>query len=278
MLIHEVSKITGLTRKAIEYYTAQGLVSPETLDNGYRDYAPGDVDILRKIYVLRRLNLAIEQIRAVLADQTGQAVQAANVRTELDIQQAQKRQALLNRLCGGESYDEIRAALQSLEDHRAIIDLLIDAFPGYYGRYMALHFAPFLDSPIATEAQRAAYDEIVTFLDDAPPLPEDIRRWLDESTAQISGEQMADMSRSMRSMVEQPDEFAAQLERALPLADEFHASEIGQRIQTLKQLFSENGYYDVFIPALRRLSPAYDEYSRKLDALDARLIAKHGRT
>lgn len=28
MLINEVSKITGLTKKAIKYYTEQGLISP----------------------------------------------------------------------------------------------------------------------------------------------------------------------------------------------------------------------------------------------------------
>lgn len=271
MLIHEVSRLTGLTRKAIEYYTAQGLVSPETLDNGYRDYSDADVEILRKIYVLRRLNLAIEQIRAVLADPTGQAIQAASVRTELDIQQAQRRQALLNRLCNGESYDEIRTALQSLEEQRAIIDLLTDAFPGSYGRFVALHFASFLDSPIATEDQRAAYDEIVAFLDGMPPLPEEIHRWLDDTTAQLSGEQMASLSRSMRETAANPEEFMEKYRQAAPYAEAFRTSPVGQYSQAAKQFLQDSGYYGVFIPALRRLSPAYDEYSAQLQALELQL-------
>lgn len=271
MLIHEVSRLTGLTRKAIEYYIAQGLLSPDTQENGYRDFSPQDVETLEKTGVLRRLGLSAEQIREILADDTGHALQEASVRAELAVQHAQKRRLLLDKLAQGGSYAETRAALDSLEEQRAIIDRLMDAFPGYLGRFLAIHFAPYLDMPISAPEQRAAYDEIIAFLDDAPPLPEDICRWMDEAAAQLSVEQMTGADRSVRDMVNDPDQFAAQLDAALPLAAEFHASEAGQFMQSLKRLFSENGYYDVFIPALRRLSPEYDAYSRKLAALDALL-------
>ena len=39
MLINEASKLTKLTKKAIEYYTLHGLISPIVLKNGYRDYS-----------------------------------------------------------------------------------------------------------------------------------------------------------------------------------------------------------------------------------------------
>ncbi|MEG6523483.1 MerR family transcriptional regulator [Desulfotomaculum sp. 1211_IL3151] len=43
MLINQVSKTTGLTKKAIEYYTLQELISPSVLNNGYRDYSKNDI-------------------------------------------------------------------------------------------------------------------------------------------------------------------------------------------------------------------------------------------
>ncbi len=43
MLVNEVSKATNLTKKAIEYYTNQGLVFPEILGNGYKYFSANDV-------------------------------------------------------------------------------------------------------------------------------------------------------------------------------------------------------------------------------------------
>ncbi|MDD2999071.1 MAG: MerR family transcriptional regulator, partial [Candidatus Riflebacteria bacterium] len=49
MLIKTTSKVTDLTKKAIEYYTEQGLISPAILENGYRDFNEKDVERLKKI-------------------------------------------------------------------------------------------------------------------------------------------------------------------------------------------------------------------------------------
>ena len=37
MMIKEVQELTGLGRKAIEYYQQKGLIDPAVLENGYRD-------------------------------------------------------------------------------------------------------------------------------------------------------------------------------------------------------------------------------------------------
>ena len=39
MLINEVAKLSNLTKKAVEYYTEQGLICPNILENGYRDFS-----------------------------------------------------------------------------------------------------------------------------------------------------------------------------------------------------------------------------------------------
>ena len=71
MLIKDVSKITSLTKKAIEYYTEQGLISPVILENGYRDFSKKDVERLKEISVLRKLGISVEEIKEVLNDETG---------------------------------------------------------------------------------------------------------------------------------------------------------------------------------------------------------------
>ena len=75
MLIKQVSTITGLTKKAIEYYTLQGLVAPAVLNNGYRDYSQNDIELLNKISVLRKLGISTEEIKTVLADHSNSALQ-----------------------------------------------------------------------------------------------------------------------------------------------------------------------------------------------------------
>ena len=43
MLINEVCKSTGLTKKAILYYEKENFISPKKLSNGYRDYSHKDI-------------------------------------------------------------------------------------------------------------------------------------------------------------------------------------------------------------------------------------------
>lgn len=43
MLINEVCKRCGLTKKAIEYYEEQGLTRPQIMENGYRVFSEDDV-------------------------------------------------------------------------------------------------------------------------------------------------------------------------------------------------------------------------------------------
>ncbi|WP_162862584.1 MerR family transcriptional regulator [Acetivibrio cellulolyticus] len=66
MLINDVCKACVLTKKAIEYYVEQGLISPRICINGYRDFSQSDVEKLKKISMLRKLDLGTESIRSVL--------------------------------------------------------------------------------------------------------------------------------------------------------------------------------------------------------------------
>ena len=66
MKINEVEQQVGITKKNIRFYEQQGLLSPKrNMDNGYRDYAEEDVTELKKIKMLRKLSLPIEEIRRI---------------------------------------------------------------------------------------------------------------------------------------------------------------------------------------------------------------------
>ena len=67
MKINEVEQLVGITKKNIRFYEDQGLIHPErNKTNGYRDYSEGDVSLLLKIKLLRRLAIPIEEIRRLL--------------------------------------------------------------------------------------------------------------------------------------------------------------------------------------------------------------------
>lgn len=68
MKMKEVCDRTGLTERAVRFYVAKGLVSPELIvrrDREYREYSREDVQALRDISDLRKLSFSIEEIGAM---------------------------------------------------------------------------------------------------------------------------------------------------------------------------------------------------------------------
>ncbi len=62
MLIHEVCKKCSLTRKAIEYYMEQKLISPAVQKNNYRHFSDEDVAKLKKITALQDISKKLFEI------------------------------------------------------------------------------------------------------------------------------------------------------------------------------------------------------------------------
>ncbi len=66
MKINQVEELAGVTKKNIRFYEEQGLLKPErNPENGYREYTLKDVDSLKKVKLLRKLNVPIEEIRMI---------------------------------------------------------------------------------------------------------------------------------------------------------------------------------------------------------------------
>lgn len=69
MRINEVERLVGITKKNIRFYEKENLLHPgRSLENGYRDYGPQDVEELRRIRLFRRLAVPLEEIHSM---QTG---------------------------------------------------------------------------------------------------------------------------------------------------------------------------------------------------------------
>ncbi len=68
MKINEVEARCGVSKKNIRFYEEQGLLSPRRdASNGYRDYGDEEIAALRRIKLLRKLGVPIEEIRRLLA-------------------------------------------------------------------------------------------------------------------------------------------------------------------------------------------------------------------
>ena len=69
MKINEVETLVGITRKNIRFYEAEGLLAPRrNAENGYRDYGEAEVEVMKRIKLLRKLGVSLEEIRQM---QTG---------------------------------------------------------------------------------------------------------------------------------------------------------------------------------------------------------------
>ena len=272
MLINEVCKRCGLTKKAIEYYEEQGLTHPQIMGNGYRVFSEDDVIRLNKIAVLRGLGISVSDIKTVLAEKNHLSFQTICDKKELEISDIQAKQQLLHMLARNQNWEDARAQLRQLDAKQSILSRLLDRFPGYFGKFISFHFAPYLNERIVTDEQQDAFETIIDFLDGVNiVIPDDLKEYLDDAAKTID---LVDVSKkaaaSVAAAIQDPEQYLKDNREVLERYEEIKASDAykntpGYRFQELfAQLNRENGYNDVFIPAMRRLSSSYREYYEKL--------------
>ena len=98
MKINEVEQLVGVTKRNIRFYEKEGLLSPgRNADNGYRNYDEADVEALRKIKLLRKLDVPLEEIRQM---QLGELTLADGLRRhDVRLERAQKNLGTMRSLC-----------------------------------------------------------------------------------------------------------------------------------------------------------------------------------
>lgn len=89
------------------------------------------------------------------------------------------------------------------------------------------------------------------------------------------------MINSTKISIENPDNFLSDnnemLEQylAYKVTDEYKNSPAYKIMELMKEFNCTNGYYDVFIPALKKLSNSYSEYYQQLEIANKKLLAKY---
>lgn len=66
MRINEVAKLTGVSARTLQYYDEIGLLIPEKLNNGYRDYSDENLEKLQKILFYKFLKFKLNDIKKLL--------------------------------------------------------------------------------------------------------------------------------------------------------------------------------------------------------------------
>lgn len=94
MTIKEIEQATGLPRASVRFYESEGFLSPSRGENGYRSYSQSDLDTLLKIKLLRRLDIPLEDIKALQTDQCSLDSVLSAALTRLEQDSARLEQAL----------------------------------------------------------------------------------------------------------------------------------------------------------------------------------------
>lgn len=270
MLINEAARKCGITKKAVQYYVEQGLVDPKVLENRYRDFSEENTKVLKRVVLYRKLGLSIREIRRVLEDRG--EISGIFYQRELELEQEKTKQEWLKRLAAGEAIEDLEPEIDPLSSNTIIIQKLGELFPGYYGKIIRLHFSRYLTGKVETEEQKKAFHQIIEFFDRVPEihLPDDLREYLDACMEEGSGEE--ETERLRRVLQEQEyalqnlDEFVRNHKKVLDdyqkyrQTEEYQNSPACRLMETMKQICAANGYDDTFIPAMRKLSPLYNEH------------------
>jgi len=97
MRINEVAKLTGVSARTLQYYDEIGLLIPEKLNNGYRDYSDENLDKLQKILFYRFLKFKLNDIKELL-DGDIDSLKILEQQRELILKEKEKFEAILHNI------------------------------------------------------------------------------------------------------------------------------------------------------------------------------------
>lgn len=143
--------------------------------------------------------------------------------------------------------------MEVLEQKQTIKERLLNVFPGHYGKYVSLHFSLYLNEPIITAKQQEAFDTSFA----------------------------VNVSDYMGKAVQSPEKYIADNQEVLEQYMAFKQSEEFKKSPAykLKELFAtfnrESGYYDIFIPAMKKLSQSYRDYHEAMQKANEVFIEKY---
>ena len=104
--IGEFSKLCGLSIKTLRYYAEKGVLVPKAVDNftGYRYYSEQELELCRKVVMLKSLGFTLADIRDFMKAETKECAQAVAQRVR------------------GRHMDEIRRLEEQIEGISSLMD------------------------------------------------------------------------------------------------------------------------------------------------------------
>lgn len=277
MLLNEIIKEVGMTKRAVKYYEEKGLLSVDKDSNGYRNYSVHDVETLKKISVYRKLGIGIKDIQSLLeSEDKSILLRIYQEKLQEKALQESEREALKQFIEEGNA-DKANELLDYQTVEHAIESLL----PGKeWGDYLKSHFKPFLNVRLRTPEQKQALRNILEYCDETTLKVPRIMgigvkmaggivqetRTADEMIAYYR-----DMSESEYERLKETVWKAAKMKTGIM---KYHPSIAAQR--KMQKEFQDKGYNDIFIPNLMVLSPQYAEYKKALDKVNDRMCRELG--
>ena len=129
MRIGELADRVGVSTDTLRFYERSGLLPrPERRDNTYRDYAESDVEHIRLLIDLRRLEIPLEDAARIAA--WCHAGHCGETTAELPVLLARQRDEIAERIEGLRGLDGRLASLQRHMDRtRRALNVLTDGAP-----------------------------------------------------------------------------------------------------------------------------------------------------
>lgn len=272
MLVNEILKEVGMTRRAIKYYEEKGLLSIKKDTNGYRNYTDEDVKVLKKISVYRKLGISIEDIKNLLnTNDRGILIRVYNQKLQEKQLQESELEALKDFIDNGNP-DKANEVL----DYKTIESAIESMFPDEaWAEYLNSHFKPFLNVRIKTSEQKQALENILEYCENTTlKTPFMMKLGIKFTSGILTETRTADeMIAYYRDMSdEEYEKLKADVLKGAKLKSgimKYHPAFIAQR-KMMKE-YQDKGYNDIFIPNLMVLSPKYGEYKRALDTVNERI-------
>ncbi|WP_297392995.1 MerR family transcriptional regulator [uncultured Peptoniphilus sp.] len=266
----EVEKITGLRRKAILYYEEKELISPAIEENNYRNYSEEDLNRLIKISLYRRLGLNVSEIKNILDSnnkEIGKILRDRDYKIELE----KSKKNLLERIIRGDDLIEITDQLNTLEKEESIYEKLTRIFPGYFGQAFFMTYKPFLKEKLK-EDEEEAFNEYVNFLDSLPEIDftEEEKSYIENLTSDFKNEDLEKINNEKIRAAYNIEDWLRENENNVKTYEKFLESEEYKNspVKTIrdkiKNYMIKSNYYEVALPLIRKMSPAYDDYYKKL--------------
>lgn len=285
MLINEVCSLTGLTKKAMSYYEEQGLIEPKKNSNGYREYSVDHITLLNEISLYRKLDISTKDIKTILKSKYKKNM-LNNIIEEKQKKEIQIKmqkiylEKIINSDFDEKTIKELNEEIIEIEKNNGefIKRELARIFPSGIGKYLACHFAPYLNEPLDTVEKYKAWIEIVEFLDNVPELeiPRIIESGYENMTDEIAKRISDYTSNEINNMLNAKDEeLEAYKKKILDNIDRQNDESLLKAMnpfykfkKQLNEFFNSSGYYNIFIPNMKILSKKYREYNNKLIRLN----------